>query len=601
LAACLYVFFEWLFFITKPSPTAALGFRDQLAVLSKAPLPVLVPLLAVQIVASVLSLVRYPRVRGVALVPAAAVGGVLLLVLMDNFTYTILGFGMLAGGEPVRLAYSALLAICIAVAARRLFRVLTVVTTLRGAAVAGLLVSLLLAAVPLVAARPSRQPSGAGLPVMANAAAGTPAALPNIFFLGIDGVDAAILSAYGYERPTTPFLETVRQDMLVFDNAFSNATRTHGSLVTLLSGRLPFSTRVTFPPTVLQGEDAHRHLPGLLKTLGYSTLQIGMRHYADAEDANLLGFDAANYRWQNLEEVRPGRGLDEADVFRRAVAERLDDRLGRLFGLPPVASAFAHVEGRAVAPEWRDDRRVETLERYFQQAAEPWFVHLHLLDTHCCQYRPKQMHFTGGRTREVDARDSQLVETDAHVKRLFEALEASGRLERTVVVISSDHTSQWRATERVPLMMRFPNTALKGRVSANVQLADVAPTMLGYLGLAAPPWMDGISLVDPSKVPSDRLIFGVSDIGRREGVPGLRLLLDSGPPNYGATSAMMIAGSRWYELSLRDATLSSGPVPGHSQMSAAAVPDAEARALIAARLAEAGFRVSPPQLAESGQ
>ena len=38
------------------------------------------------------------------------------------------------------------------------------------------------------------------------------------------------------------------------------------------------------------------------------TLQIGMRHYADAEDAHLLGgFDAANYRWSRLETFRSAR------------------------------------------------------------------------------------------------------------------------------------------------------------------------------------------------------------------------------------------------------------------------------------------------------
>jgi hypothetical protein len=598
-AACLYVFFEWLFFITKPSPTSALGFRDQLVVLAKSPIPVVLPLIAVQVVASVISIVRYPRMRGLAVVPAAIVGGVLLLVLVDNFTYTVLGFGMLTGGEVVRVAYSAFFAMCIAIAGRKIFATLALAASLRGSAAAGLLLSVLLTAAQLAAARPAKRTPGSSLPEVGGVSIKARTDLPNIFFLGIDGVDAAILSAYGYERPTTPFLERIAPDMLVFDNAFSNATRTHGSLVTLLTGRLPFSTRVTFPPTVLQGEDAHRHLPGILKGLGYSTLQIGMRHYADAEDANLLGFDAANYRWQNLDEVGPGQVVDEAAVFRRAVAERLDERLGRLFGLPPVASAFAHVEGHAVAPEWRDDRRVKTLERFFRHASEPWFVHLHLLDTHCCQYRPRQMRFSGGRTKEIDARDSQIVETDANVERLIEALQDSGRLDNTVVVISSDHTSQWKATERVPLMMRFPNAVPKGRVSTNVQLADVAPTMLAYLGVGIPAWMDGLPLGEPAKIPTGRQLFGVSDIGRREGMPGLRLLLESGPPNYGARSAMMISGSRWYELSLADGALTSGEVPGHRGGTGPILPDRDARVLIERRLNASGFRVMRSGQADS--
>jgi arylsulfatase A-like enzyme len=78
-------------------------------------------------------------------------------------------------------------------------------------------------------------------------------------------------------------------------------------------------------------------------------------------------------------------------------------------------------------------------------------------------------------------------------------------------VINSDHASQWKITERVPLMIRFPKSAVKGRVAANVQLADVAPTMLSYLGVRIPTWMDGQSLL-PATAPSpSRRIFGVSD------------------------------------------------------------------------------------------
>ena len=174
----------------------------------------------------------------------------------------------------------------------------------------------------------SDRPGGAAFHDAAAASTG-----PNILIVGIDGVDAESLSAYGYARDTSPYLAQLRDESLFFENAFSNVGRTHGSLVTLLTGRLPFSTHVTFPPTALEGDDAYRHLPGLLKRKGYTSLQLGMRHYADAEDANLLGFDAANYRWQDLDHIKRTSGGDEADVFRRAVAERLDERVGHLFGL----------------------------------------------------------------------------------------------------------------------------------------------------------------------------------------------------------------------------------------------------------------------------
>ena len=182
---------------------------------------------------------------------------------------------------------------------------------------------------------------------------------PNVLIIGIDGIDAQALSAYGYERATTPFLESLSEQSLFFENAFSNADGTHGSLVTLLTGRLPFETRVTFPPTALQGEDARRNLAMILKERGYATVQLGMRHYADANDMNLTGFDAVNYRWRFAEGLPSGRRWPTRHAsFRAQVADRLDQRLGRLLGLEQTADAFAEVQGRKEVPAWRDERRV---------------------------------------------------------------------------------------------------------------------------------------------------------------------------------------------------------------------------------------------------
>ncbi|MCC7415498.1 MAG: sulfatase-like hydrolase/transferase [Acidobacteria bacterium] len=596
LAAVLLLVSEWLFAVTKPSATSALSWRAQLEVLAMAPLPYLPALLGVQAFASLASAVAYPRWRGLAALPAACIGGVLAALLADNFTYTVFGFGSLTTGPTLRTIYAAAVPVLMALVGWRIFGWSRSLAERRLAPGAGLAVAGLCLAVPWLAARtPPSEPDSRVLPSNPAVRTGTPgsqAARPNILFMGADGLDAQLLSVYGYQRRTSPFLETIRDETLFFENAFSNATRTHGSLVTLLTGRLPFSTKVTFPPTVLQGADGRRNLAQILKDLGYTTLQLGLRHYADAEDANLFGFDAANYRWQNLQEFTPGdSAANETDVFRTAVAERLDARLAHLYFLEPVADAFAHVEGDLVVPQWRDARRVETLSGYFSQAPEPWFVHLHMIDTHCCNFAPDERRFTGGPSNAVDARDSTFLEADMHMQQLFEALRTSGRLERTVVVISSDHASMWKAHERVPLMIRFPRAEVKGRVIANVQLADVAPTMLDYLGVQVPAWMDGISLLAPERWTEERNIFGVADVGRREGTPGLRLLLDSGAPNYGVSSAMLIAGHRWYLMNMGDGSVKSGDVAGHTRPVQRPMADEEAGRLIRTRIEAAGFEV----------
>jgi len=592
-AGVVYVFFEWLFFVTKPSPVSSLPFAMQLGVLMKTPLPFLLVLSAVQAAAAALSLIAFPRVRLIAAAPAALAGGVLLLTLLDNFTYTIVGYGIVMAGWPMRIFYGLLLALFTAIAWLKLAAWLERGYRRRRVVSASLAVAVGLAAAPLVAAMIAEPPPDLASPPSV-AGARQQGSLPNILFLGIDGVDASLLSAYGYTVPTSPFLEHLRDESLFFENAFSNVARTHGSLVTLLTGRLPFNTRVTFPPTILQGEDSHWHLPGLLKSLGYTTLQLGMRHYADAEDANLLGaFDAANYRWQRLEDVNASTPAeDETDVFRDAIVERLVERVGHIFGFREAADIFAHVEGRAASHVWSDERRVETFVRWMPAAPQPWFVHMHLLDTHCCTYSPSRMHFTFEQVPGWAARDSQLVETDSQIAAIFQALEDAGQLDRTIVVISSDHTWRWSTTGRVPLFIRFPGAGIKGRVAANVQLADVAPTMLAYLGKAIPAWMDGVSLLDPAALVPGRPIFGVSDVAERYAHgPDFKVIKDSGPPNYGATFATVIAGNRWFEMSLADGTVRSAVVDGHTGTDLKVVSDAKARDLLMNELARTGFRV----------
>jgi hypothetical protein len=205
------------------------------------------------------------------------------------------------------------------------------------------------------------------------------------------------------------------------------------------------------------------------------------------------------------------------------------------------------------------------------------------------------MHFSGGASLAIDARDSQVRETDENIRTLFEALQSTGRLEHTIGVIVSDHAVEWKITERVPLMIRFPNRALTGRVAANVQLADVAPTILSYVGSDAPQWMDGLSLLEPATLPAARRIFGVSDVTAFNGPTGFRMLRDSGAPNYGVSSVMMVTGSQWFEINLSSGDLESGRVRGHTDTNALAMPEIDARRFLREQIRSAGFEFEQPE------
>jgi arylsulfatase A-like enzyme len=102
--------------------------------------------------------------------------------------------------------------------------------------------------------------------------------------------------------------------------------------------------------------------------------------------------------------------------------------------------------------------------------------------------------------------DAGVAYADAQVGALLDRLREAGLLERSMVVLTSDHGEEFREhgrflhsqvyqeLVRVPLIVSAPGLPA-GRVAGLAQLSDIAPTVLDWLGLAAPPEMQGRSLL----------------------------------------------------------------------------------------------------------
>jgi choline-sulfatase len=107
--------------------------------------------------------------------------------------------------------------------------------------------------------------------------------------------------------------------------------------------------------------------------------------------------------------------------------------------------------------------------------------------------------------------------TDAEIGRLLSTLGELGLYDDLVVVLVADHgellgehgrrltghaTMLVDATLKVPLLVRAPNAAGPRRSDQQVRVLDVFPTILDATGLAVPPGIEGLSLleVEPSKL-----------------------------------------------------------------------------------------------------
>jgi arylsulfatase A-like enzyme len=114
--------------------------------------------------------------------------------------------------------------------------------------------------------------------------------------------------------------------------------------------------------------------------------------------------------------------------------------------------------------------------------------------------RPEYRRWTGS---DLDLYDNTILETDTHTRRLFETLERTGQLDRTVILFASDHGEGFNEhgyiahfychfveTVAVPLWLYLPErfaagrdlSVLRGNQAATVQNLDLLPTLLDCIG-----------------------------------------------------------------------------------------------------------------------
>ena len=111
----------------------------------------------------------------------------------------------------------------------------------------------------------------------------------------------------------------------------------------------------------------------------------------------------------------------------------------------------------------------------------------------------------------TDFYDDAVLDFDLSLKRVMRYLRREGILDKTIIILYSDHGERFTTADRVPLLIRFPRGERAGRIAANVQNLDIAPTILDALGAEAPAWMEGTSLLRGRLDPCRRIVSAKYD------------------------------------------------------------------------------------------
>ena len=512
-----FVSMEWLFFVTKPSFMDLLPFAQKLGILFISSLILWIAILILVAIIFILDLLFNffaPAFSDfVYRIPAAFILTGSVLLLFDNFTYTVFSFGVSTTTNWLRIFYVvgfilAFIYILRYLAGKPEADQSGTMKKVRLYSLAGLLalaVLFLIIQYDPITLQSDGETAEGGYRT------------PNIILVSDDGLNAENMSLYGYERETTPFLDSLASSSLLMLNNFTNANTSAGSDTALLTGKSPFDTRVMYAPNTLEGSDALEHLPGIMKRIGYQTMSIGVPQFVDMGMINFQnGFDSINGETNGLSQFvsfASANGFNDPAYFFSTIVTRLTDRLQHISYLGNMANAYAMVTDVnpttvSVNMSGAYDILIDSLGKA-NGAGQPLFAHIHMIGTHGAMFYPLEQIYSAGQEQTTgwmtDFYDDAILDYDRWLENLVTYLRENGYYDDTLIVFYTDHAEQWSTERRIPLMIHFPNDANSGEISVNTQNLDIAPTILDYVGMDAPEWMVGKSLL--GELERDRLIF----------------------------------------------------------------------------------------------
>ena len=575
LITIFFVFMEFIFFVTKPSYMVTLRFSEKILILLIASLLgslLVLLILLLLFILDILMSFTFPFLCKYIphLLPAFLIAS-LSLILFDNFTYTIFRFGIVDSTTLVRFLYAlAFIGIFsyslrkLVIAARRTDPKQGFDKFKRWAAALFFTVSFILTILSF------RLDEVNANQIEKNVIAQK---RPNIILFGTDGLNADNMSVYGYERDTTPYIRQFAQTSLVSENNFTNAGRSMGSDTAILTGKLPFATRVLYPPDTLKGVDQYLHLPGLLKRNGYYTVQLGVPYYVDANITNFQkAFDAVSCDENASDPFSDqliGFGYSNEIYLLKTIGIRIGERLGHILFSADMKNPFYSIS-EPVSNPLSDFQRLECLRTYLMNSAQtgqPLFAHIHLLGTHGPQFFPSVREFSKDQVQGADWMtdfyDDAILDYDQEVEWLVQLLEELGQYDNTILILYTDHGQDYQMINRLPLIIHFPDDEFAGSISLDTQNIDIAPTVLDYMGIEKPTWMTGNSLL--KNLNSKRLVISGSTTAEAEILSGRYVVIQEKltPPFYQFNKLSVIQCQNWFLFDLMDGTIINGIVANY--------------------------------------
>jgi predicted AlkP superfamily pyrophosphatase or phosphodiesterase len=326
----------------------------------------------------------------------------------------------------------------------------------------------------------------------------------NILLITIDTLRRDHLGAYGYHRETSPFMDRLAREGMIFKHAVTPIPSTAASHTSILTGLHPLTHQVTSNADPLS--DKVRSIAEIMKQNGYYTMGTVAVVFLSSKYNFSKGFDSFSDHWEETPEKSTS-----FERFAPAVNESL----------------FKQIEAFLASPEDKN---------------KPLFIWVHYYDPHW-PYRdipgisfkappPENKH-----AKYIDRYDKEIRYTDRHIEALHRLLEEKGLAGHLLTCITADHGEEFGEHENanghadfysedtfVPLILHGRGIPANKTVEKYVSTMDIPVTLLKAANLAFDGPTEGMDLLDIARDPGAQKERKLLVIGNARYTRSLQLL-----------------------------------------------------------------------------
>ena len=320
---------------------------------------------------------------------------------------------------------------------------------------------------------------------------------PNVVLITIDTLRADHLGAYGYKRDTSPNIDKLAQDGVLFENAISQASWTLPSMISMFSSKYPSEVGATGLTSNLKGKTLT--LSEYMKDNFYNTIGVISQIMVSKKYGFSQGFNTFNQ--DHMSEVN--------EISSDVVTQR-------------------------------------ALEYIYKNKDEKFFLWIHYFDPHHNYKNYSEYLYSDGYSGTLpndldvkvlnkiksslnenditfikDVYDEEISYTDKYIGVLIDSLDELGLMDNTIIVLTSDHGEEfmergrfghgntlYRELIHVPLIIYNPlDTSKRGkRVNDHIEIRNISKTITELSGLDGN-LFEGVNLLDNKHLNPNHIII----------------------------------------------------------------------------------------------